>query len=115
MYWWAHDSGGSRAVDMLGLSKHTVAEWSQRLRICVANAEAANERQFGGKDCEVECDECEAGRAQKGLFGQKTVVKGDVWGIKCRKTGLLFLDLYDKRQKGEEIERRFLPSQCGRC
>jgi len=72
---------------MLGLGTEAVASWCQRLRICVANGEAAQEKMLGGKGMVVECDECEIGRGQKGLFGHKTVVKGDVWGAICRSTG----------------------------
>jgi len=108
-YWWAHDCAGDRACDMLGLGKETVSLWCQRLRICVANSESANERLLGGRGVIVECDECEVGRGQKGLFGHKTVVKGDVWGAVCRKSGRLFLDTYDKWEKGDFIERRFGP------
>jgi len=108
-YFWSHDSAGSRAVNMLGLDAHTVALWSQRLRICVANAEAAAERPLGGKGYELECDECEVGRAQKGMYGHKTVVKGDIWGVRCRSSGKVILELFDKWQKGDEIERRFGP------
>ena len=45
LYFWAHDSAGDRSVNMLGFSKHTVADWSQRLRLCVANAEKAAEKE----------------------------------------------------------------------
>ena len=109
VYYWAHDSAGQRAVDMLGLSKQTVAEWSQRLMVCVANAEKEREKLLGGKWKVVECDECEVGRAQKGLHGHKKTVKGDVWGALCRDTGRLVLEVFDKWQKGEDIERRFGP------
>jgi len=108
-FFWAHDCAGDRSTNMLGLSHTTVAQWSQRLRVCVANAEAASERRLGGRGAVVECDECEIGRGQKGLYGHKTVVKGDVWGAICRKTGKLFLDTYDKWEKGDLIERRFGP------
>ena len=109
LYLWSHDCGGSRAVDMLGLGKHCVADWSQRLRVCAANAEAAAERPLGGRGYELECDECEVGRAQKGMYGHKIVVKGDVWDVRCRSSGKVILELFDKWQKGEDVERRFGP------
>ena len=41
VYWWAHECGGERAENMLGLSHVTVVSWSARLRQCVLNQQAA--------------------------------------------------------------------------
>jgi len=82
-YFWSHDAAGQRAVDMLGLSSATVAEWSSRFRVCVLNWEASHSDSvlFGGQDIEVEADECEVGRKRKGLHGYNTDVKGDFRGL----------------------------------
>jgi len=94
---------------MLGLSKHTVADWSQRFRSCVMRSEANGETvPFGGKDIEVEADECEIGRKRKGLHGHDTEVKGDFRGLFERGTGRLFIEPYDKLKKDSD-ERRFGP------
>ena len=84
---------------MLGLDDYPVAQWSQRLRICVANAEAAAERPLGGKGYELECDECEVGRAQKSMYDHKNVVKGDIWGVRFRSSGKVILELFNKWQR----------------
>ena len=109
-YFWAHDCAGNRSVHMLGISHTTVATWSQRFRVCVMNWEAAHSDQkpFGGKDKEVEADECEVGRKRKGLHGHDTDVKGDFRGIYERSSGRLFIEAYDKVQKDSD-ERRFGP------
>ena len=109
-YFWAHDCAGERAVSMLGLSKPTVAEWSQRFRVCVMNWEAAHSdcSLFGGKDCEIEADECEIGRKKKGLHGHDTDVKGDFRGLFERASGRIFIEAYDKLKKQED-DRRFGP------
>ena len=108
-YFWAHDIGANKISAMLGLSTATLASWSDRLRICVANGEAAHWQPLGGRDIEVECDETEIGRRQKGIYGHKTVVKGDIWGAVERESGRIILELYDKCKQGEDIERRFGP------
>lgn len=109
-YFWAHDCAGERSVSMLGLSKQTVAVWSQRFRVCVMNWEASHSDSlpFGGKDKEVEADECEIGRKRKGLHGHDTDVKGDFRGLFERETGRIFVEAYDKLKKGED-DRRFGP------
>jgi len=109
-YLWAHDCAGARSVRMLGVSHTTVASWSERFRVCVLNYEAANSdlKPFGGRDVEVEADECEIGRKRKGLHGHDTDVKGDFRGIYDRSTGRLFIEAYDKPQKTSD-ERRFGP------
>ena len=68
-YFWAHDCAGLRSVNMLGLTAPTVSSWSLRFRICVMNWEAAHSDsvQFGGKDMELEADECEIGRKRMAL------------------------------------------------
>jgi hypothetical protein len=85
VYLWAHDCAGARSVRMLGVSSATVATWSQRFRVCVLNYEAANSdlKPFGGKDLEVEADECEIGRKRKGLHGHDTDVKGNLRDFWC--------------------------------
>jgi len=109
-YFWAHNSGGDRAVDMLGLSKPTVAAWSDRFRLCVMAWEEKHSELdlFGGKDCEVEADECEVGRKRKGLHGHDSDVKGDFRGLFERRSGRLFVEAYEKVSKDSD-ERRFGP------
>ena len=75
-YLWAHDCGGTQSVEMLGFGTETVAAWTHRLRLCVMGYEEAHHRPIGGANVEVECDETEIGRRQKGVHGHKKVVKG---------------------------------------
>ena len=53
---------------MLGLDPKTVADWSARLRLCVANGLDSETLQVGGPGHVVEVDETEIGRP-----------KGDSW------------------------------------
>jgi len=89
---------------------YTVAEWSQRFRLCVLNWEATHSdaSPFGGKDEEVEADECEIGRKRKGLHGHDTAVKGYFRGLFERASGRIFIEPYDKLKKDED-DRRFGP------
>ena len=41
LYFWANDCAGVRAIEMLGIGHSTVAELSQRCRLCVAEEQAA--------------------------------------------------------------------------
>jgi len=109
-YFWAHDCAGERSVSMLGLGKATVADWSQRFRVCVMTWEATHSdcEPFGGEDIEVEADECEIGRKRKGLHGHDTDVKGDFRGLFERGTGRIFIEPYDKLKKDSD-DRRFGP------
>ena len=107
-YFWAHDCGSSRICAMLGIGDSTVAAWTAILQTCVASAEEARGIVLGGRGTEVECDETEIGRRQKGTGGHKKVVKGDVWGA-VERGGLLVLEDYDKIKKGPDWERRFGP------
>ena len=107
-YFWAHDCGSNRISAMLGIAPSNVALWTARLQTCVANAEEAQGIVLGGRGKEVECDETEIGRRQKGTGGHKKVVKGDVWGA-VERGGLLVLEDYDKIKKGPDWERRFGP------
>ena len=95
---------------MLGLSSATVADWSARFRLCVSNWEASHSDSlpFGGKDVEVEADECEIGRRGKGLHGLDTDVKGDFRGLFERGSGRVLIEAYDKL-KSDFDERRFGP------
>ena len=52
-YFWAHDCGGVRAVEMLGHGPTTVAGWSARFRQCVLNQQDATVQVLGGRDKEV--------------------------------------------------------------
>jgi len=79
------------------------------LRLCVMAAEEASHQPVGGRDIEVECDETEIGRRQKGIHGHKKIVKGDVWGAVERDTGRVILEIYDKMKVQEVVERRFGP------
>ena len=63
---------------------------------------------FGGKDVELEADECEVGRNRTGLHGHDADVKGDFRGLFERSTGRLFIEVYDKLKKDED-GRRFGP------
>jgi len=113
-YFWAHNSAGSRAEMMLGLSAPSIATWSERFRVCVMNWEAKHSEQeaFGGKDLEVEADECEVGRKRKGLHGRDSDVKGDFRGLFERRSGRLLVEAYEKVKKDED-ERRFGPPSVG--
>ena len=109
-YFWAHNSAGSRAEAMLGLGAKTTAAWAERFRICVMNWEAkhSEKEDFGGKDLEVEADECEVGRKRKGLHGRDSDVKGDFRGLFERHSGRLLVEAYEKTRKDDD-ERRFGP------
>jgi hypothetical protein len=63
---------------------------------------------FGGKDAEVEADECEVGRKRKGLHGRDSDVKGDFRGLFERRSGRLLVEAYQKVGKDSD-ERRFGP------
>jgi len=95
---------------MLGFGSETVSAWSLRFMVCVMNYEAAHSdcQPFGGKDMEVESDECEIGRKRKGLHGHDTDVKGDFRGLLERSPGRIFGESYEKIQKDSD-ERRFGP------
>ena len=107
LYFWARDT--HKLDELLGLDPKTVADWSARLRLCVANGLDSENLQVGGPGHVVEVDETEIGRRQKGIHGHKTSVKGDIWGCVDRSTGVLILEVYDKVKVGELWERRFGP------
>ena len=109
LYFWAHDCGGHRAESMLGLHNATVGALSLRLRLCVANEQAATVTSLGGQGKEVEKDETELGRKPKGLHGHKKDVTSDVIGIYDRSIGIIVLETFDKVQAGDDIECRFGP------
>ena len=73
------------------------------------NAEDSRQVPLGGANVEVECDETETGRRQKGVHGHKKVVKGDIWGVVERRSGRVILEIYDKLKVQEHVERRFGP------
>ena len=89
---------------MLGFGSETVSAWSLKFRVCVMNYEAAHSdcQPFGGKDMEVESDECEIGRKRKGLHGHDTDVKGDFRGLFERSSGRIFVEAYEKTQKDSD-------------
>ena len=97
---------------MLGLSSHTVSDWSQRFRVCVRDWECrhSERKSFGGKDQEVEADECEIWRKRKRkvLHGHDSAVKGDFRGILEMTSGRLLVACYEKLKKTED-DRRFVP------
>ena len=70
------------------------------LRICVMALEESRQRPLGGEDVEVECDETEIGRRQKGVHGHKKVVKGDIWGAVERCSGRVILFIFDEPTTG---------------
>ena len=82
-YFWAHDCAGNRSVSVLGMIHTKVVTWSQRSRVCVMNCEAAHSDQkpFGGRDNNVEAEECGVGSKRKGLIVRDTDAKGDFRGI----------------------------------
>ena len=65
-YFWTHGCAGTRSVHMLGVGKATAAEWYQRFCLCVLNWETTHSdaSRFGGKDEDVEADECEICRTR---------------------------------------------------
>ena len=107
LYFWAHDCAGERLETILGIGHTTVSLLSSRLRLCVANEQAATVVTFGGKGKEVEKDETELGRKPNGLHGHKKDVKSDVIGIYDRSAGTIVLETFDKLMAGDDIERRF--------
>jgi len=107
-YFWAHDCGGVRAQTMLGHSSTTVAAWSARFRQCVLNQQYASISVLGGRDMEVEADETEIGRKQKGLHGHEKSVLADVRGVFERASGRIYLETFDKLCSDAD-ERRFGP------
>ena len=107
-YFWAHSCGGCRAENMLGHSHTTVAAWSARFRQCVLNQQDASISVLGGRDVEVEADETEIGRKQKGLHGHDKSVLADVRGVFERGSGRVYLETFDKLCSNAD-ERRFGP------
>ena len=63
---------------------------------------------LGGQDLEVEAVESELGRKRKGLHGHEKQVLADIRGVFERKSGMLYLEAFDKLQSDSD-ERRFGP------
>jgi len=111
-YFWAHNSAGQRADDMLGLGSTTLSSWSEFFRISVMNGEATHTEKelFGGKDAAVEADECEVGRKRKGLHGRDSGINVDFMGLFEQRSGRLLVEAYQKLKKDDDDQRFGPPS-----